>query len=170
MKSRFFEADKYCIGCGLPQNESIHVVPDFCCGIQTSDGSELVQSTFQFSLSHWYVSINHFPIDGFSCVYIVGIAEGDCSVVVYLTCLWCLSCHWIKDLLTIGLSPKSGHVALHVLFLTSFYCDVTITHPFDGPFNCDVTMEKSVNRCDVGPLAIRQLTSWKRYKHGNIYI
>ena len=60
----------------------------------------------------------------------------------------------------IGLSPNPGHVALHVLFLTSFYCDVTITHPFDGPFNCDVTMEKSVNRCDVGPLAIRQLKQY----------
>ena len=57
----------------------------------------------------------------------------------------------------IGFSPNPGHQALHVLFLTSFYCDVTITHPFDGPFNCDVTMEKSANRCDVGPLAIRQL-------------
>ena len=60
---------------------------------------------------------------------------------------------------SIGLSPNPGHDALNVLFLTSFYCDVTITHPFDGPFNCDVTMEKSANRCDVGPLAIRQLVN-----------
>ena len=62
----------------------------------------------------------------------------------------------IVRLSVIGLSPNPGHSALHVLFLTSFYCDVTIAHPFDGPFTCDVTMEKSANRCDVGPLAIRQ--------------
>ena len=41
-------------------------------------------------------------------------------------------------------------------FLTSFYCDVTIAHLSDGPFDCDVIMKKSANRCDVGHLAIRQ--------------
>ena len=31
----------------------------------------------------------------------------------------------------------------------SFYCDVTIAQPFDGPFDFDVIMKKSANRCDV---------------------
>ena len=42
-------------------------------------------------------------------------------------------------------------------FLTSFYCDVISALRSDGPFDCDVIMKKSANRCDVGPLAIRQL-------------
>ena len=44
-------------------------------------------------------------------------------------------------------------------FLTSFYCDVTIAPLSDGPFDCDVIMKKFANRCDVGPLAIRQLST-----------
>ena len=59
--------------------------------------------------------------------------------------------------LPIDLSPTSGHVAPHVDFLTSFYYDVTMAQLFDGPFDCDVTMKKSTNRCDVGPLAKGQL-------------
>ena len=42
-------------------------------------------------------------------------------------------------------------------FLTSFYCDVTIAPLSDGPFDYDVIMKKSANRCDVGSLAIPQL-------------
>ena len=57
----------------------------------------------------------------------------------------------------IDLSPFSWHVAFHVAFLTSFYCDVTIAPLSEGPFDCDVIMMKSANRCNVGPLAIRQL-------------
>ena len=57
----------------------------------------------------------------------------------------------------IALSPSSGHVLLHMVFLASFHCDVTIAQPFDGPFDCDVIMQKSANRCDVGPLAKGQL-------------
>ena len=45
-------------------------------------------------------------------------------------------------------------------FLTSFYCDITIEQLFDGPFDCDVTIKKSANRCGVRPLAIRQLLSF----------
>ena len=51
---------------------------------------------------------------------------------------------------------KSRTYAFHVAFLTSFYYDVTIMQPSDGPFDCDVIMEKSAKRCDVGPLAIMQ--------------
>ena len=47
-------------------------------------------------------------------------------------------------------------------FLTSFHCDVTIAQLFDGPFDCDVIMKKSANRCTVGPLAIRQLWQMAR--------
>ena len=42
-------------------------------------------------------------------------------------------------------------------FLPSFSCDVIITQLFDWPFNCDVIMKKSANKCDVGPLAIGQM-------------
>ena len=42
-------------------------------------------------------------------------------------------------------------------FLMSFYCDVTIAQLFEGSFNCDVIMKKSANKCNGGPLAIRQL-------------
>ena len=55
------------------------------------------------------------------------------------------------------LSPNSEHVVLHEVFLTSFHCDVTTAQPLNGPFDCDVTMKKSANRCDVGPLAKGQL-------------
>ena len=58
----------------------------------------------------------------------------------------------------IALSPNSGHMVLHVVLLTSFHCDVTTAQQLDGPFGCDVTMKKSANRCDVGPLAKGQLT------------
>ena len=47
---------------------------------------------------------------------------------------------------------------LHVFLLTSFHCDVTPAQPLDGPFDCDVTMKKSANRYDVGPLAKGQLS------------
>ena len=114
MKSRFFETDKCCIGCGVPQIESMHVVPDFCCDIQTSGGSELVQSTFQFSLSHWYVLINHFPIHGFSCAF------------HSWHCWRRLFCFW----------PVCGDTVFHATELK--------------------TCRKER----------RQLTSWKRYKHG----
>ena len=53
----------------------------------------------------------------------------------------------------IALSPNPGHVVLHVVLLTSFHRDVTTAQQLDGPFGCDVTMKKSANRCDVGPLA-----------------
>ena len=69
----------------------------------------------------------------------------------------CASLHIkIIEARRIDLSPNPGHVALHVAFLTSFYYDVIIKQPFDGPFDCDVIMEKSANRCDVGSLVIRQ--------------
>ena len=58
---------------------------------------------------------------------------------------------------TIALSPNSGHVVLHVVLLTSFHCDVIIAQPLDGQFDCDVTVKKSANRCNVGPLAKGQL-------------
>ena len=57
----------------------------------------------------------------------------------------------------IALSPNSGHAVLHVVFLTSFHCDVTTAQQLDGPFDCDIIMKKSANRCDVGPLAKGQL-------------
>ena len=63
----------------------------------------------------------------------------------------------IKIKAVIALLPNSGHVVLHVVLLTSFYCDVTTKQHLDGPFGYDVTMKKSVNRCDVGPLAKGQL-------------
>ena len=58
----------------------------------------------------------------------------------------------LNTALSIALSPYSVHVVLHVVFLTSFHCDVTTAQPLDGPFDCDVTMKKSAKRCDVGPL------------------
>ena len=60
---------------------------------------------------------------------------------------------------SIALSPNSGNVVPYVVFLTSFHCQVTAAQSLDGPFDCDVTMKKSANRCDVGPLAKGQLTS-----------
>ena len=63
----------------------------------------------------------------------------------------------LSDITPIALSPNSWHVLLHVVLLTSFHCDVTIAQPLDGPFDCDVTMKKSANRCNVGPLAKGQL-------------
>ena len=38
-------------------------------------------------------------------------------------------------------------------FLTSFDYDITILQRHDRPFDCDIIMKKSVNRCDVGPFA-----------------
>ena len=55
-------------------------------------------------------------------------------------------------------------------FFTSFDCDITIAQLFDGPFDCDVIMKKSANRCDVRPLAIGQLPSWTIKKQFPIII
>ena len=40
--------------------------------------------------------------------------------------------------------------------LTSFYCDITIAQLFDWPFDCDVLINKSANRCNVEPFTIRK--------------
>ena len=48
-------------------------------------------------------------------------------------------------------------------FLMSFYCDITIVHLFDGPFDCDIIMKKSANRYDVGPLVKGRLEENKTF-------
>ena len=49
-------------------------------------------------------------------------------------------------------------MALNVQILTSLHCDVTIVNLFDSPFDCDITMKKSANRCNVGPFVKGQLS------------
>ena len=58
----------------------------------------------------------------------------------------------------VDLSPKSAHMAPHVDFLTSFYCDVTIGSKFAEPFDCDFIIKNNSNRCNVGPFVKGQFS------------
>ena len=100
--------------------------------------------------AHWFLSVSMFV-----SLYDMTEAKLYSLTLIHFPCATWYG-YIIGNVSVIALSPNLGHMVLHVVFLTSFHCDVTTAQALDGPFDCDVKMKKSANKCDVGPLGMGQ--------------